>query len=159
MNRTNNTGALPSPWGNVFWLTPTPLLLRMRGSMAWAVIIGSCSLSVSDTARLAAAEEILRQGGTLPLAPEQAAQTVWDSLGPPRSCPEYVKRLLSGHGADVVIEAARDRQDLEDLSAATTELAEMLLARMTPMLATLGLQIERLSIERLEDRSRWDHEA
>ncbi|MGQ9682241.1 MAG: hypothetical protein ACUVX9_06875 [Anaerolineae bacterium] len=155
MSKADDTRAPPSPWDKLCWLTPTPVPLMMQGSMAWTAVIGSCSLSVRDPARLAMAEEVLQQGGTLPLAAEQAAQTVWNHLGPPRACREYVQRLLSGHGADVAIEAALGHQNLVELSGALPQLAEVLRARVAPMLASLGLQIEHLSFDDLDDCTRW----
>ncbi len=90
---------------------------------------------------------------------ERAAQTVWDHLAQPRYVPELVERLFFCHAADVAIETARSQRDLASLISITPQLEELLGARVAPILSELGLRIERLSIERLEDHSRWDFEA
>jgi hypothetical protein len=153
------TGAIPSPWRDIFWITPTPVQLWMGQSMAWVTISGTCTLRVMDAERLAACEEVLGRGETPAAVRHHAARTQWDHLAPARTCLELVERLLAGHGADVVIEMARERADLAALRACAVELVEALRDRLAPVFVKLGLGIEHLTIDRLEDKTRWDHEA
>lgn len=83
----------------------------------------------------------------------------WDHLGPPRSIEELATRLVYGHVADVVMRAAHQCQDLSQVRSQARKLAKEARLWVTPALAVLGLRLDGLTIDRLEDDSRWEHEA
>ena len=146
-------------WAQICWVTPTPVPLRMGDALAYVTIVGSASLRACDARRLAQSERAVQAGNAIHELDRLGPQIQWDHLGPPGNVEELVTRLLYGHGADVVMETALKHRGLEEVRSARDHLAVVLCEHVAPALGVLGLQVERLSIDRIEDDSRWDHEA
>ena len=155
-----NGATKPRPaWPDIFWVTPTPVQLRTREALAYVTIIGSAALATADERVLALADGALQRGDTICQLDGHAPAIQWDHLGPPRSIEELATRLVYGHVADVVMRAAHQCQDLSQVRSQARKLAKEARLWVTPALAVLGLRLDGLTIDRLEDDSRWEHEA